>query len=263
MIPVKPECEAKTSEPSRYTHEDIVGPATIRASPEGMTVTMQGVTRLARTASEREDLWVWAFVQLEPDERAAVKEAIQAAWAVHVSGCMAEVETRVELAKTRKLERPELVSMPLPAPWHPSVEGLAVIHRMWVDIEVAFYRDSIDETEQLGHDLIALAKWRRHEERVAAQKRAPAGDAAGARARQGSMSEVTNSGSVRPVEPTYSARDLKCISSVESATDRSDQYRVQDGDVTLVLRYKLKPIRGRDVWCLVSSQVWGASHATE
>jgi hypothetical protein len=148
--------------------------------------------------------------------------------------------------------------MPLPKPWFASIEGLSVLHEKWSDLEVDPYRDSIDETEQLGHDLILLARWRRHEERVHAQKRAPAGDAAGVRARQGSTPEVTNSGPVRPVEPTYSARDLKCISSVESATRRKDCYQLPEGNSTLVLRYELRSIRGRSIWCLVSSDLGSA-----
>jgi hypothetical protein len=63
--------------------------------------------------------------------------------------------------------------------------------------------------EQLGHDILALAQWRRHEERVAAQKRGPAGDAAASRARQGSRSVVTPSGTAAPVELPFGGEEWR------------------------------------------------------
>jgi hypothetical protein len=59
-----------------------------------------------------------------------------------------------------------------------------------------------------------------------------------------------------------SSRDLKCISSILSATTRADRYHLPDGDVTLTLRYQLRTMNGRDVWCLVSSQI-GSRYAID
>jgi hypothetical protein len=193
--------------PIAHADQWQVGPATIRAAPEGMTVTIDGASRLARTASEREDVWVWCMGRIPVSHRLAVRESINAAWAVHVVACMSEVETSVErAAETRRIERPALESRPIPDGWEVAANG-AHTHYSGVGWHPAL--DSIDEVEQLGHDILALARWRRHEERVAAQKRDPAGDAAASRARQGSRSVVTPSGTAAPAELPFGGEEWR------------------------------------------------------
>jgi len=151
---------------------------------------------------------VWVMHQIPSDQRLVVRESINAAWAVHVVGCMSSVETSVErAAETRRIERPPLESRPIPDGWELAANG-AHTHRTGV-VGLHPQLDSLDDVEQLGHDILALAQWRRHQERVAAQKRGPAGDAAASRARQGSRSVVTPSGTAAPVELPFGGEEWR------------------------------------------------------